>query len=119
MGKGLLGCVVVLLLAALALGAAASRALWPSLPPPKFTQLTFRRGIVLSARMTPDGHTVVYSALWDGASPEVFSRRLDNPASVAPLNGGRPVTISYSTAPSEKRSVRTSTSSPRACSGDM
>jgi hypothetical protein len=72
-----------LLLAALALGAATSRALWPPMPPPKFTQLTFRRGIVLSARLTPDGHTVVYSALWDGASPEVFSRRLDNPASVA------------------------------------
>jgi hypothetical protein len=72
-----------LLLAALALGAAASRALWPALPPPKFTQLTFRRGTVLSARLTPDGHTVVYSALWDGASPGVFSRRLDNPVSVS------------------------------------
>lgn len=72
-----------LLLAALALGAAASRALWSAMPPPRFTQLTFRRGIVLSARLTPDGHTVVYSALWDGAAPEIFSRRLDNPASVS------------------------------------
>ncbi len=73
----------VLLVAALALGVAVSRALWPPVPPPRFTQLTFRRGIVLSARLTPDGHTVVYSALWDGASPEVFSRRFDNPASVS------------------------------------
>lgn len=72
-----------LLVAALALGAVASRALWPPKPPPRFTQLTFRRGIILSARLTPDGHTVVYSALWDGAPPEVFSRRLDNPASVS------------------------------------
>ena len=30
-----------------------------------------------------------------------------------------PVTISYSTAPKEKMSVRASSSSPRACSGDM
>jgi serine/threonine protein kinase len=51
--------------------------------PPRFTQLTFRRGIVTSARFSPDGHTVVYSALWDGRPPEVFSRRLDSPASVS------------------------------------
>ena len=68
-------------LAALALGAWLSHRLWEQVPP-RFTQLTFRRGIVTSARLTPDGHTVVYSALWDGAPPEVFSRRLDSPASV-------------------------------------
>jgi predicted Ser/Thr protein kinase len=51
--------------------------------PPRFTQLTFRRGVVTSARFSPDGHTVVYSALWDGRPPEVFSRRLDSPASVS------------------------------------
>ena len=38
---------------------------------------------------------------------------------VSPLNAGRPVTISYNTAPSENRSERPSTGSPRACSGDM
>ena len=67
---------------ALALGAWLSHRLWEQVPP-KFSQLTFRRGIVTSARLTPDGHTVVYSALWDGSPPEVFSRRLDSPASVA------------------------------------
>ncbi len=51
--------------------------------PPRFTQLTFRRGVVTSARFSPDGNTVVYSALWDGKPPEVFSRRLDSPASVS------------------------------------
>ena len=50
---------------------------------PRFTQLTFRRGVVTSARFSPDGHTVVYSALWDGLPPEVFSRRLDSPASLS------------------------------------
>ena len=34
-------------------------------------------------------------------------------------NGGCPVTISYSTTPSEKMSVRASSGSPRTCSGDM
>src|SRR6187200_3360304 len=38
---------------------------------------------------------------------------------VSPLNAGRPVTISYNTAPSENKSARPSTASPLACSGDM
>jgi eukaryotic-like serine/threonine-protein kinase len=74
--------VAAALLAAGGVGAWVSRALYPP-PPLRFTQLTFRRGIVLSARFSPDGETVVYSALWDGKRPEVFSRRLDSPASVS------------------------------------
>jgi predicted Ser/Thr protein kinase len=70
------------LLVAVGVGAWVSRAL-DRHPPPRFTQLTFRRGIVLSARFSPDGETVVYSALWDGRPPEVFTRRLDSPASVS------------------------------------
>jgi hypothetical protein len=70
-----------LVLSALA-GAWLARFL-PDAAPPRFTQLTFRRGVVMSARFSPDGHTVVYSALWDGQPPEVFSRRLDSPASVS------------------------------------
>jgi len=72
--------------AALVLSAAAGAWLMRSLAraaPPRFTQLTFRRGVVTSARFSPDGHTVVYSALWDGLPPEVFSRRLDSPASAS------------------------------------
>jgi hypothetical protein len=69
---------------ALALGADAwlSRRLWER-PLPRFRQLTFRRGTVLSARFTADGNTVVYSALWDGKPPEIFSLRLDRPESVS------------------------------------
>jgi hypothetical protein len=37
----------------------------------------------MSARFSHDGNTVVYSALWDGGPPEVFSRRLDSPASTS------------------------------------
>jgi hypothetical protein len=57
--------------------------LYSGTAPPRFTQLTFRRGVVTSARFSQDGQTVVYSALWDGGPPEVFSRRLDSPASVS------------------------------------
>jgi Tol biopolymer transport system component len=45
---------------------------------PVFRQLTFRRGSVLSARFSPDGNTILYSASWDGAPPQVFSTRLDS-----------------------------------------
>jgi predicted Ser/Thr protein kinase len=72
-------CALAVLAAA---GAWVVRSLAPAAPP-RFTQLTFRRGIVTSARFSPDGHTVVYSALWDGLPPEVFSRRLDSPASAS------------------------------------
>ena len=41
------------------------------------------------------------------------------PAEVTPPKACVPVAISYRTAPKEKRSVRASVSSPRACSGDM
>ena len=40
-------------------------------------------------------------------------------AAVAPANARRPVLISYSTKPNEKRSLRVSSFSPRACSGDI
>jgi eukaryotic-like serine/threonine-protein kinase len=68
-----------IVLAALALAAAA---FWAGLRQgisiiPSFRQLTFRRGIVQSARFSPDGHSVLYSAAWDGQPTEVFSMRLD------------------------------------------
>jgi dipeptidyl aminopeptidase/acylaminoacyl peptidase len=44
---------------------------------PQFHRLTFRRGEVRSARFSPDGETIVYSAAWDGEPSQVFvvSRR--------------------------------------------
>ena len=38
---------------------------------------------------------------------------------VSPPKGRRPPSISYSTTPNEKRSLRASVAPPRACSGDM
>lgn len=82
-------CAAGLLLAAAA-GAWLARG--RGAEPPRFTQLTFRRGVVTSARFSSDGQTVVYSASWDGAPPEVFSRRLDSPASSVSL-GLPPATL--------------------------
>ena len=42
-------------------------------PLPDFTRLTYRLGNVVSARFSPDGGTVVYSASWDRRPPTVFA----------------------------------------------
>lgn len=44
----------------------------PKVNVPRFEQVTFRRGTVHAARFGPDGKTVMYSAAWDGAPPEVW-----------------------------------------------
>src|SRR5436190_643892 len=41
-------------------------------PEPQFRRMTFRRGEVRTARFTPDGETIVYSAAWDGNPTETF-----------------------------------------------
>ena len=50
---------------------------------PSFRRLTFRRGIVRSARAAPDGQTVMFGALWDGERCRVHSARVDGPESRA------------------------------------
>jgi serine/threonine protein kinase/WD40 repeat protein len=41
-------------------------------PEPQFRRMTFRRGEVRTARFTPDGETIVYSAAWDGKTTDTF-----------------------------------------------
>ena len=48
---------------------------------PSYRPLTFQRGTVLSARLAPDGDTVVYSAEWDGRPAHIFSTRPHSPES--------------------------------------
>jgi serine/threonine protein kinase/Tol biopolymer transport system component len=67
---------------AAALGLLAGWQIWkkPAPSPPAFRRLTFRRGFASSARFSPDGHTVVYSANWDGAErAQIFSTRVESP----------------------------------------
>jgi eukaryotic-like serine/threonine-protein kinase len=49
--------------------------------PPTYRQLTFRRGTLVPARFAPDGHTVLYSAEWDGEPVHIFSVRPESPES--------------------------------------
>jgi WD40 repeat protein len=64
------------LVAAVALGTVLG-ARWARPQPPRYQQLTFRRGSLEGARFAPDGHTIVYSAAWEGGQPELYSSRDD------------------------------------------
>jgi hypothetical protein len=44
---------------------------------PAYTQLTFRRGTIWSARFAPDDASIVYSAAWNGQPSELFLARRD------------------------------------------
>ena len=65
-------------------GLAAGMFLLQRTPQPSFPvykPLTFRRGIVLSARFAPDGKTVIYSAAWEGKPLDLFTTRPESPQS--------------------------------------
>lgn len=77
----LVALMAVLVAAALLVVSWAAR---PERPPLlEYKRLTFRRGMVLDARFTPDGHTVVYSALWEGAPAETYSARVEGRQAVS------------------------------------
>ncbi|MGA2236651.1 MAG: winged helix-turn-helix domain-containing protein [Terriglobales bacterium] len=44
-------------------------------PEPAFQRLSFGRGMILTARFTPDGQSLVYSAAWDGKPSQLFWSR--------------------------------------------
>jgi Tol biopolymer transport system component/predicted Ser/Thr protein kinase len=48
---------------------------------PAYHPLTFRRGIVHSARFAPDGKTVIYSAAWEGKPLDLYTTRPESPQS--------------------------------------
>jgi serine/threonine protein kinase/Tol biopolymer transport system component len=43
-----------------------------------YKPLTHQRGSVRSARVSPDGHTIIYSAAWEGRPLQLFLQRLDS-----------------------------------------
>jgi eukaryotic-like serine/threonine-protein kinase len=67
--------VAVLVAIATTLGAWFGRALSPAPAPVSFQRLTFRPGLVQSARFAPDGETILYSAKWGNNPIELFSTR--------------------------------------------
>lgn len=95
-GLGLvLGILVGLgIMAAIAFG---GRALLTPVPETSFRQLTFQRGYVLSARFTPDAHTVLYGAAWEGKPTQLFTVHTERAESSAvPLPGADILSISRS-----------------------
>ena len=58
-------------------GAAATRA--DPVSEVAYHRISFRRGMIWSARFTPDGHSVVYSAAWEGKPLELFWAHIGNP----------------------------------------
>ena len=50
-------------------------------PQASYTQITYRRGSINAAKYAPDGHTIVYSAAWDGKPSEIFVTRSEKPES--------------------------------------
>jgi len=45
----------------------------------EFRRLTFRRGYVPTARFSPDGQTIIYSAAWGAEDVRLYSGRRDRP----------------------------------------
>ena len=78
-------------------GAMVGRRLRPAAVPPSFRRLTFRRGLIRSARLAPDGQTIFYSALWEGDRCRVHTVRVDSPeSSPSDLPDGNVLAISRS-----------------------
>ncbi|HEV8267142.1 MAG TPA: WD40 repeat domain-containing serine/threonine protein kinase, partial [Thermoanaerobaculia bacterium] len=49
---------------------------------PTFKQITFRRGLIRSARIAPDGQTIVYAAAWDGEPVKLYLKHRDSPDAI-------------------------------------
>ncbi len=63
--------------------------------PPIYRRLTFRRGMIRTARFAPDFQTVLYGALWDGDVCRIYTVRPDSPESSAlPLPPATPLAVS-------------------------
>lgn len=85
----------------LGLGFGAGRLLAPAAAPsapaptPSFQRLTYRRGLIRTARFGPDFRTVYYGALWDGDVCRVYVVRPES-AESAPLSlpPGAPLAVS-------------------------
>jgi len=73
--RPLLASATALLVLA-ASGIVAQRLFRKPPPTPRFTQLTFRRGGIWSARFAPDGQTIVFGASWEGLPLELFETRI-------------------------------------------
>jgi serine/threonine protein kinase/dipeptidyl aminopeptidase/acylaminoacyl peptidase len=70
-------------LAAAAIGVTAWRLSTRPTEPARYSQVTFRRGTILTARFAKDGGSIVYGAAWDGEPFRVFSMQAGRRESAA------------------------------------
>ncbi len=75
--RALGAALVAAALVATVAGTAAIATRKARMEPPLFRNLTWSHGDVFSARLTPDGENVVYSAAFDGRPLALYSARLD------------------------------------------
>jgi hypothetical protein len=74
-GAGVAGAVALI-----AAFAATAPSMWPRQPSiAQYQPVTYRRGVVSSARFTPDGKSFVYSASWEGEPYAAFLGRPESP----------------------------------------
>jgi Tol biopolymer transport system component/tRNA A-37 threonylcarbamoyl transferase component Bud32 len=50
-------------------------------PIPRYTNVSFREGMLLGARFSHDGQTIVYSGKWEGAPSQISVARIGSPES--------------------------------------
>jgi hypothetical protein len=67
--------VVAGAVASAAVLATVAASMWPAPSVVGYLPSTFRRGAVSSARFTPDGQSIVYSASWEGQPYDIFLGR--------------------------------------------
>jgi serine/threonine protein kinase len=77
------------------LSAIATAFMWPAPPVPTYSPVTFRHGAVSTARFSPDGQNVIYSASWEGQPYDVFLGHEGSPdARSLGLENGRILSVS-------------------------
>lgn len=81
-------------LALLGVGLLLGSILHSPAPLPRFRQLTYHRGTVSAARFLADGHTVIYSAAWNGDPMNLYTTRTDLGGETALETDGEVLSIS-------------------------
>ncbi len=72
-----LGAAAAIAIVAAVVAGFAARSFLGRAESPRFRKLTFQRGTIYSARLAPDGQTVVYGAAWGGRGIQLYSTRAD------------------------------------------
>jgi len=87
--------VAGLVLAGLAAGWFAHRAMGTRRSEPVSHQVSYRRGTIYSGRLSPENKTIVYSASWEGGSPDIYAVSKESPESRS-LNATESILLSVS-----------------------